>query len=76
MRQWPLALVSKGVLNHTSLQNTGIYTQSMMEPVQAALQEHSEFVMRGGRAEVKTPVAPVSAPSIGYHSQDVMEWPG
>ncbi len=71
-----LALVSKGVLNHSSLQNTGVYTQSMMEPVQAALQEHSEFVMRGGRAEVKAAVPLAAAPSTGYHSRDAMEWPG
>jgi integrase len=42
-RRTNLVPVSKGVLNHTSLQNTGIYAQSMMEPVQAALQEHSEL---------------------------------
>ena len=73
-----LALVSKGVLNHTSLQNTGIYTQSMMEPVQAALQEHSEFVMRGGRAESKAPVpsqAP-AAPLVNQLLRDTIEWPG
>ncbi|MEP7153256.1 MAG: site-specific integrase [Nitrospira sp.] len=68
-----LALVSKWVLNHSNLQYTGIYTQSMMEPVQAALQEHSEFVMRGGRPEAKAPV-PVQA--IGNHARDAMEWQG
>jgi integrase len=73
-----LALVSKGVLNHTSLQNTGIYTQSMMEPVQIALQEHSEFVMRGGRSEVKAPVPVPPAPvqPTAYPSRDAMDWPG
>jgi integrase len=72
-----LALVSKGVLNHTSLQNTGIYTQSMMEPVQIALQEHSEFVMRGGRAEVKAPgVPPAPVQPTVYLSRDAIEWPG
>jgi integrase len=71
-----LALVSKGVLNHTSLQNTSIYTQSMMEPVQLALQEHSEFVMRGGRAEVKAPVPVHAAPSLNLSLRDTMDWPG
>jgi integrase len=73
-----LALVSKGVLNHTSLQNTGIYTQSMMEPVQLALQEHSEFVMRGGRAGVKAAVSVPRAPAqpTVYPFRDAMEWPG
>ena len=71
-----LALVSKGVLNHTSLQNTGIYTQSMMEPVQAALQEHSEFVMRGGRAEVTIPPPRAQAAVQTVIGQDSMEWPG
>ncbi len=73
-----LALVSKGVLNHSNLQNTGIYTQSMMEPVQAALQEHSEFVMRGGRAEAKAaPQLPAAMAPAAYPSlRDAMEWPG
>ena len=31
-----------------------------MEPVRDALQEHSEFVMRGGRAEGKAPVTSVA----------------
>lgn len=75
-----LALVSKGVLNHSSLQNTGIYTQAMQEPVRAALQEHSEFVMRGGRAEDRTksvqmPAAPTHL--TGYTSREAREeWPG
>ncbi len=78
-----IALVSKGVLNHTNMQHTGVYTQTMMEPVQAALQEHSEFVMRGGRAESKMPpvlqLAPPQAPleaAQPHSGRQEMEWPG
>jgi integrase len=73
-----IALISKGVLNHTSLTNTSIYVQAMVGPVEDALQQHSEFVMRGGRAEVKAPVPVPAAPaqSTVHHSRDTMEWPG
>lgn len=69
-----LALVSKGVLNHTSLQNTGIYTQSMLEPVQAALQEHSEFIMAKHRESLGVP--PISASVHHREAPSAMEWPG
>ena len=51
----------------------------MMEPVQAALQEHSEFVCGGGWAEVKaqTLLPPAGTRSTVNHSQDAREeWPG
>lgn len=43
--------------------------------VQVALQKHSEFVMRGGCAEVKASVQvlPAQAQSTVYHSRDTME---
>jgi integrase len=78
-----IALVSKGVLNHTNMQHTGVYTQTMTEPVQAALEEHANFVMSGGRADRPAPpvrqlppplVMPEAVrPDSGARE---MDWPG
>jgi hypothetical protein len=58
-----LALVSKGVLTHTNMQHTGVYTQAITEPVQAALQEHADFVLRGGHSTPKpSPVLQLPPP--------------
>ena len=77
-----LALVSKGVLNHTNMQHTGVYTQAMTEPVQAALQEHADFVLRGGRKATKSArvlqlPSPVVSDGVRPDSgRREMEWPG
>jgi len=67
-----LGLISKGILNHTNLQHTGVYIQSMLGPVETALQEHSEFLLSKGRGEIEVPrVSDVRLPAV--HSE---EWPG
>jgi integrase len=73
-----LGIISKGVLAHTNLQHTGTYVCEMPESVEMALQDHSKFVLGGGRAEVKAPgVATAPVRSIVDHSRDSREeWPG
>ncbi len=59
------------------MQHTSRYVQAMPEVVQAALEEHSAFVMRGGRPEVKlTPSQPPTAPAPAVDHGEEMEWPG
>jgi integrase len=43
-----LAIISKGVLNHTNLQTTSIYVQQMQEPVMRALEAHSAALKKMG----------------------------
>jgi integrase len=40
-----IALISKGVLNHTTLANTGIYTRLNLAPVQKALEANSGRIL-------------------------------
>lgn len=42
-----MAIISKGVLNHTTLANTGIYTRLCVSPVTRALEENSVRMMGG-----------------------------
>lgn len=73
-----LGTISKGILNHSSLQHSGVYIQEMPETVEHALRDHSRFVLGGGHEQPKLaptqpPVAP--APAV-VEGESGMEWPG
>jgi integrase len=72
-----LGTISKGILAHSNFQHTAVYCQTMPQTVELAIQDHSKFVLGGGRPEVKTaPVPPTAGRSTAYHSPEAMEWPG
>ena len=79
-----IALVSKGVFNHTNIQHTGVYTQTMTEPVQAALEKHADFKVGGEQTTRQAaPALQLPAPPIvpeamrsdsGLHEMDWPRW--
>lgn len=56
-----IAMISKGVLNHTTLANTGIYTRLNVNPVALALEDNSKRMLGMDHASVTEP-APSALP--------------
>jgi hypothetical protein len=64
-------------------EHTGVYTQTMTELVQAALEEHTKFVLRGGTGgQAGSPILQLPAPSVVAEAIRAqlglreMDWPG
>ena len=76
-----LAVIGRGVLNHTNLSNTAIYTRLNTAPVAQALEENSTRMLGPlpsvhpvrPRAPMPPPQTTVWAPSRGEERE---EWPG
>jgi integrase len=78
-----LAVIGRGVLNHTNLSNTAIYTRLNTAPVAQALEENSTRMLgsvpsvRPVRPRASTITPPPQAPVwIPSHAEERDEWPG
>jgi integrase len=67
-----LAVIGRGVLNHTNLSNTAIYTRLNTAPVAQALEENSTRML--GSVPSVRPVRPRTLTSERGEERD--EWPG
>ena len=73
-----MAVIGRGVLNHTSLQHTGIYARLNVDPVVKALEANSVRMLASPRAMGTVPCpAPITPPPMMNHpAQERDEWPG
>ena len=78
-----LAVIGRGVLNHTSLANTAIYTRLNTAPVAQALEENSTRMLGSGPSVrpvmPRAPTTPPPPQTPGWSpapGEEQMEWPG
>lgn len=75
-------MIGRGVLNHTSLAHTGIYSRLTVTPVTRALEENSVRMLGSGPSalptmpHVPTTPATVQTPEGPSREEERDEWPG